>query len=154
MTLTDPHGYISGARRVLELLGFGHRLRFRYQARSIRAGILVARDLESEPGGFIDWDLFQRAYVRTRVRRGHSRLVGIREVRLRGLLDWMDEKLAEAHLSRVDRGYPLQRFGMCSIEYRSEAGSMEVLYFVTTVDIALVDLYLEPQPVPNRPPFS
>ena len=154
MTLNDPHGYISGARRLLELLGFGHRLRFRHQARSIRAGILVARGVESSPGGFIDWDLFHRAYIRTRIRHGHNRLVGIRVARLAALLDWMDAKLDRAQLSRVDREYPLQRFGMCAIEYRSEAGPMEVLYFVTREDIALVDLYLEPLPVPDRPPFS
>jgi hypothetical protein len=150
----DPHGYIAGARRVLEALRLAPRLRYAYQARSIRAGILVARGIESKPGGWIDWDLFERAYLRARVGRGHSRLVGIREARLSALLAWMDDKLALAGLPLVDRGYPLQRFGMCSIEYRSTAGAMEVLYFVTRDDVALVDLYLDPLPVPNRPPFS
>ena len=41
-------------------------IRYRIHARSIRAGILVARGIQYEPGGWIDWDLFLRAYLRTK----------------------------------------------------------------------------------------
>ena len=58
MTLANLHFQTHRARRI----------RFALQARSLRSGILVARDLTSEPGGFVDWQLFQAAYLRTRVR--------------------------------------------------------------------------------------
>lgn len=153
MTVNDPHGYIAGARRVLSLLGLRPRIRFAYQARSIRAGILLTRQ-EVAPGGFVDIDLVDRAYFRTRIREAHRRRVGIRNAQLAPLLDWMDARLAQLERPLVDRGYPLQRFGLCSIEFRSTAGVMDQLYFVTKHDVARVDEYLEQQPVPNRPPYS
>lgn len=53
------------------------RIRRRYQARSIRAGILVARGLEVTPGGWIDWRLFEEAHLRTHVSEGQIRRRGL-----------------------------------------------------------------------------
>ncbi len=68
MTLIDSRNKIPRARRI----------RRTYQARSIRAGIMVARKLEHAPGGWIDWDLFEAAHLRTHVSEGIIRRFGIR----------------------------------------------------------------------------
>lgn len=61
------------------------RIRTTIGARSLRAGILLARGLE-HPGGWIDEELLDRAYLRHRV-RGAAIQLGTLPTRRAGIRD-------------------------------------------------------------------
>lgn len=68
--MTRPHG--------LERLALPprppRRIRTALAARSLRAGIVIARGAEFAPGGWVDFGLVDRAYLRTRIRAASRRL--------------------------------------------------------------------------------
>lgn len=138
------------------------RIRFAYQARAARAGILLARrHMQNprliEPGIQLDIkvsgldmaaELFSRAYLREKLRIGSRQRAAIALAQADPLADlyrWLDHRLARENVPaarRPDRTRGLKRYGGCSIEYYDHAGARRVFFFVTTTDYDFVDRFL------------
>lgn len=137
------------------------RIRYAFQARAARAGILLARHHMAHPrlergveidvklsGLDIASELFGRAYLREKLRIGNRQRAAAAIANLDPLAElyrWLDHRLARENVPaarRPDRTRGLKRYGGCSIEYYDHAGARRVFFFVTTVDYEFVDRFL------------
>lgn len=141
------------------------RIRNTAQAASLRAGILLARqhmsrwpgiqyNLHGKPAGG-HTRLFDRAYLRTKLRIG-STLLALRAAdELQPLRRWLEHQLATNGVpvdERPTATTDLHRWGSCSLEYRDSHGARRVFFYVTTPDVEYVDRYLPRGPVGEFPP--